>query len=334
LPDLARHTRGALRIEEVTEHPLLDLLQQVNPCHNAFDLWELTTLSQEVHGCAYWLLEFGAFGIPDRIWPLPAHLVTPVRGADSPNLVDHYVYRGGRSERSFSPDEVIAFRYPDLRNPYTAGLSPLQACFDQVRLLSDLTAFKRAKFDNHALPDALVCPDSVIGEEERQRLELLWNQRLRKGGAGRVVVTEAAMRVQLLEHSMGDLAALADAKATREDVCNAFHVPIAYLTTHTNLANLQAAQDQHARHAVLPRLRRRDEKLNEQLVPLYDPTGRLFLASDDPVAANREQTTRDREVHLRFGVQTINEVRAEQGLPPVAWGDAPWLPGNLQQVGR
>jgi hypothetical protein len=32
--------------------------------------------------------------------------------------------------------------------------------------------------------------------------------------------------------------------------------------------------------AVSPRLERRDEKLNAQLVPLFDPTGRLFLADD------------------------------------------------------
>ena len=43
----------ANRLEEVVEHPLLTLLGQVNPIHNAFDLWELTTLYQEVHGSAY-----------------------------------------------------------------------------------------------------------------------------------------------------------------------------------------------------------------------------------------------------------------------------------------
>ena len=81
-----------------------------------------------------------------------------------------------------------------------------------------------------------------------------------------------------------------------------------------------------------PRLRRRDEKLNEQLVPWYDPSGRLFLASDDPVPANRAQAARDREQALRYGVLTINEARSEQGLPPVPWGDAPWLPGGWRQV--
>ena len=103
-------------------------------------------------------------------------------------------------------------------------------------------------------------------------------------------------------------------------------MPLSFLTSETNLANLQAAEHQHMAKAITPRLQRRDEKLNEQLVPLYDPTGRLFLASEDPVPVNRELTAKEQELNLKYGVVTINEVRGEQGLPPVPWGDAPWLP--------
>jgi hypothetical protein len=84
--------------------------------------------------------------------------------------------------------------------------------------------------------------------------------------------------------------------------------------------------------AVTPRLMRRDEKLNEQLVPLYDPTGRLFLASEDPVPVNRELTVKEQDLNLKYGVVTINEVRGAQGLEPVPWGDAPWLPRQWEQT--
>src|SRR5262249_47810752 len=71
--------QGFERVEQVLEHPLLLLLEKVNPTHNAQDLWELTTLYQEVHGSAYWLLETNALGVPVGIWPLPSHRVTPRR---------------------------------------------------------------------------------------------------------------------------------------------------------------------------------------------------------------------------------------------------------------
>ena len=191
-PHLSARTKSADHIEEVADHPLLDLLVQVNPVMNAFDLWELTTLYQEVHGAAYWLLDLGPLGTPQRIWILPSQNVTARREPGSPNLVDSYLYRTGTSEQRFPPERVIHFRYPDPRDPYTGGLSPLRACYEQAALTSEFAAFKRAKFENHAIPDAIVSPDEVIGEEERDRLEAQWNSRFRKGGSGKVVVAESA----------------------------------------------------------------------------------------------------------------------------------------------
>jgi HK97 family phage portal protein len=340
LPHLAPRLAKAACIEEVTEHPLLTLLRQVNPVHNAFDLWELTTMYQEVHGCAYWLLRFDPFGVPREIWVLPSQHMSAVRSSLSlvssplPFATDNgqrttdvaYEYRHGGQMHRYAADEIVHFRYPDPRQPYSAGLSPLKACWEHATLSSDYTAFRQARFANRAIPDAIVSPDETIGDEERDRLEQEWNAKFRRGGNGRVVVAESGLKVQLLNQSLGDLAALAEQGATKEAICNAFHVPIAFLTSQTNLANLQASQTQHMTLGIRPRLVRRDEKLNEQLIPLYDPTGRLFLASDDPVPADADQGRQQMEQDLKYGVITVNEARAAKGLPPVTWGDVPWLP--------
>jgi HK97 family phage portal protein len=325
-PTLPPRLAKAARLEEVLEHPLLTLLRQVNPAHNAFDLWELTTLYQEVHGSAYWYLALGPLGVPEEIWVLPSQNVTPRRRPDSRQLVDYYEYRNGATQQRFRPREVIHFRYPDPRDPYTTGLSPLKAAYENVALTSDYLAFKKATWENCAIPSAIISPAEVLGEEERDRLEAQWNQKYRRGGAGRVLVADSSLKVDILAHSMGDLAALAEYRLTKEDIANAFHIPLSFLTSETNLANLQAAEYQHLAKAIGPRLQRRDEKLNEQLVPLYDPTGRLFFASHAPLPIDPDASRQQQELDLKYGIVTINEVRSERGLPPVPWGDVPWLP--------
>ena len=318
----------AQRIEEVLDHPLLRLFTRVNEEHNAFDLWELTTLYQEVSGSCWWKLDFDALGVPEAIWVLPSHQVHPVRRPGSARLVDWYEYRNGTELRQFTPEELIHFKYPDPRNPYGNGLSPLRACFESVLLTSHYNARRLAVFDNDAAPSAIVSPEESLGEDERDRLERQWNQKFRRGGAGKVIVGETNLKVQLLERSLGDLSQLAEQKATKEDIANAFHVPLSYLTAETNLANLQAAEQQHRALAIAPRLRRRDEKLNERLLPLFDPSGRLFVLSDDPRPNHEEMELRYLELSLRFGLRSINEVRSERGEPPVAWGNVPWLPAG------
>lgn len=332
--DLPASCTKAANIQEILDHPLLTLLGRPNPHMSAFDLWELTQFYLEVHGKAFWKLDFDpVLGIPSACWVLPAQNIRPMRRADSRNLIDYYEYQGGAQKEIFQSDDIIFFRYPDPRNPYLDGISPLRAAFEQVALLSDYHAMKKAIYDNRGTPDALITPAEVIGEEERTRLEAQLNAKFRRGGRGRLMVAESPMKVQIFEQSMGDLKQLAESRATKEDVCNAFAVPIAYFTSNTNMANLAASEQQHTSQAISPRLKRRDEKLNAELVPLYDPSGRLFLASEDPIPLNFENNLKELEIRLKYGLVTIDEVRQADGLPPVPWGGKPWFPSQWEQAG-
>jgi hypothetical protein len=90
-PHLVVRTKGAVKIEQVTDHPLVDLLSAPTPpgiSLNSFDLWELTQIYLEVHGRAYWYLEGGPLGIPQNIWVMPAQNMTAKREPKSKNLVD------------------------------------------------------------------------------------------------------------------------------------------------------------------------------------------------------------------------------------------------------
>jgi hypothetical protein len=58
---------------------------------------------------------------------------------------------------------------------------------------------------------------------------------------------------------------------------------------------------------------------------------RLFLASKDPSPVDPEATWQTMKINMQYGVVTINEARDAQGLPPVPWGDKPWLPDNQVQ---
>jgi hypothetical protein len=104
--------------------------------------------------------------------------------------------------------------------------------------------------------------------------------------------------------------------------------PSSFRDTETNLANLQAAERQHAK-TIHAKIARRDEKLNEQLIPLFDPSGRVFFGSDDPRPVETAAAMSQEKQDLLLGVRTINEVRTDRGLPPVEWGDRPFSPEKV-----
>ena len=310
-------------VREVMEHPLLDLLEEVNAEQDPQELWELTTLHQETVGSAYWSLEFGGDGLPRAIWTLPAHRVRAVRRDDG--ALEGYRVSGPKGETALPAAEVVHFRYPDPRDPYGPGLSPLRACLETVRASGQFRAYRGGLLEGAAAPGVILTPEGPLGEDERERLEGEWERKFRRG-TGRVLVADASLKVSVVQNPLGELATLADMGGTRADIANAFGVPLSYLTNETNLANLQAAERQHLAVAVRPRLRRRDQRLSSALARLYDPAGGLFFASDDPSPLEREEALRRQELDLKQGVLCINEVRAGRGLAPVEWGGVPWLP--------
>lgn len=310
-------------VREVMEHPLLDLLEEVNGEQDPQELWELTTLHQETVGSAYWSLETGGDGLPGAIWTLPAHRVRAVRRDDG--ALEGYRVAGPKGETALPAAEVVHFRYPDPRDPYGPGLSPLRACLETVRASGQLRAYRGGLLEGAAAPGVILTPEGPLGEDERERLEGEWERKFRRG-TGRVLVADASLKVSVVQNPLGELATLADMGGTRADIANAFGVPLSYLTNETNLANLQAAERQHLAVAVRPRLRRRDQRLTSALARLYDPGGGLFFASDDPSPLEREEALKRQELDLKQGVLSINEVRAGRGLGPVEWGGVPWLP--------
>ena len=58
------------------------------------------------------------------------------------------------------------------------------------------------------------------------------------------------------------------------------------------------------------------------------------MASEDPVRESKDEVLKQQEQDLKWGVKSINEVRGERGLEPVAWGNVPWLPLDWKPTDR
>ncbi|MGC8625854.1 MAG: hypothetical protein ACP5VQ_11410 [Phycisphaerae bacterium] len=75
---------NAAAVEEITDHPLLNLLEKDNDGLNGYQLRYMTGVYMEVFGGAYWLLEPGPFEPVRRIKVLPTQRVLPLR--DNPEF--------------------------------------------------------------------------------------------------------------------------------------------------------------------------------------------------------------------------------------------------------
>jgi len=327
----------AEELEEITEHPILDLLKHVNPNDNAFDLKEKTSLFLDMAGNSLWYLKLNTFGQPEEIWPLQPNLITLVR--DPTKGVTGYLYgrQGDRTQQiKLSLDEVIHFKYPSTLDPWW-GMGPVQAGVMAVSRQDGMDVYENSTLKNMGRPDiAVIYKGGQLQEDDRRELEISWNNAYSgPDKAGKVKVMDEQYEVKEFGWSPREMAFLQGRNWTLKEIAAMFPVPIALLDTEQISRAPRSGMDGTAMfmgmYNTLPRARRIEEKLNERLCPLYDE--RLFLAFDNPVPEDVASELQADTALLNTFAITINEVRMRRGLEPVEWGEKPWAPMGLQPIG-
>jgi phage portal protein BeeE len=110
------------QVEEVCEHPLLDLLNQCNSYHNRNELISLTQLFLEMTGNAFWLIKCDGYGIPVGVFLLPSQYMTPIR--DNAGMVTAWRFGQGSHESIYQPEELIHYKFASLDDCYGLGHAP------------------------------------------------------------------------------------------------------------------------------------------------------------------------------------------------------------------
>lgn len=307
--------------EEVVEHPFLTLLRKVNPYMNAFDLWDLSEQFLELTGNCFWYVNReNPLNIPTEIWVLPTQNMKIVPGTD--RFIKGYVYTNGFEKIPFDANEVIHFKFMSVRNVYY-GLSPLQGGIVSVLLYNDMMAFENSLMKNNARPEGVLTTDQALSDREFQRLKDDWKENYSGSTkVGKTILLEKNLKYEKISWNPRELVLNQGRILTREEILAAFGVPISKVTSeNVNLANADVGEIQYQRDTIVPRLKRLEEKLNEQMIESYDPN--LFVAFDNPVPENKLMQIRERESNLKTFFSSVNEERALVGRLPVPWGDEP-----------
>lgn len=315
----------AAKIEEVESHPALDVLESVNEHLDGYGLWELTSLYCDVSGRAYWLVPTGPMGVPSSIWIAPPQYTCP--HVESDGELTHYEFRAGPKSIDFDPEDVIPFRSPSLRDPYFGGHGPAEAMIEESDLVRSDTSMQTAYLKNRGRPELIVTPKDVsygMDEQEAERFTARFRRLLTKSGAGGVLAHGTPLDFHELTMASREMEGLNRRKVNREEIFNAFGIPISFVTTQTNLANLEAGMVQHGRFAVVPRLTRICQVLNQRFITKFDQSGRFFFGFENPIPEDEERKSRTNRNYLDSGVMIINDARAALGLDPVPWGEKPW----------
>lgn len=326
------------QLEEIKDHPLQKLLNTVNPFMNGYDLLEAHHGFMELAGNSYWLKDkITPDGFANELYPLnPSRIAIKT---DDKGVVVTYDYSvtPGKVTKKFTPDEILHFKtWNPLSDHY--GLAPICSARDSADTIMFSDQYNKAFFKNGAEPGGFLTSEKSIDEADRKRLSAIWkklHQGVRK--AHSVAVLDDGLKFTPSTASHKDMAYGELKRMSREDVLTVFQMPPCMVGVFDE-ANYSNAREQRRifwQDCILPRLAKLESVLNERLAKQYGPdiVVKHDISKVEDLAADTDLRARADASNVQAGIMTINEVRKQKNLEPVAWGDTWYVPFGLSPVG-
>lgn len=326
---LDRYLSKAVEVEEVLEHPFLELMKNVNPFMNEFELKEMTDLHEELVGNNYWYIVSNGAGIPAEIWIVPPDKMTVIPSKEE--FIKEYLYKVGDQEIHFERDEIIHFKFPSPTSAYY-GCSPFSAIIHAYNINENMNKYESALFKNMARPDGVLETDQGLTDEQVERMKTGWKQHY--GGVdktGKIAVMDRGLTYKPITFSPRELSFLAGRKLTKEEIFNAFGLPLGLFDKEANRANAEMANYSYMYSTISPRHRRQEQKINEQLLPRYDD--RIFCAYENCVPEDKEFKQKTKVENVNAGIISRNEARKEDGLEDMEGADELYIDSRLVPIG-
>ncbi len=157
-PIILQHQEGT-ELERIIEHPLLTVLNAVNPYYDNLLLQSATVAELMLTGNAYWLKVRSAAGRVVELWWVPSSMLTPKWPSEGSVFISHYDYSPGYQTVRLAIEDVVHFRDGIDPNNIRLGLSPLKSLFREIFSDDEAANMTAALLKNLGVPGMVLSPD-------------------------------------------------------------------------------------------------------------------------------------------------------------------------------
>lgn len=321
---------GEVELVEVSEHPILDLLDRFNETTTQSDALYITEAHLDLTGDSFWYLEGGANGQqPTNIYLLQPDKMSLSLGdvdAGASRLVSGYNYKniidGTVVEVNYEPEEILHIKVPNPKNPYR-GFSVVEGLATSIDIDTKTLEANRSFYENGMMAQFMLSTDNKLTQDQIKQL----NAEMRAAYAGtknfwKVPIFGGGIKPSTMQMNNRDAEMLAQQAWLRDKVMAAFKNTKASLgiTEDVNRANAEATLLSWKQSTIKPKMCRIVDALNEYLVPRYGDN--LVLGFKDPVPEDMTRKITDSKLLYDSGIITLNEAREMVDIDVIEDGDS------------
>lgn len=331
---LVVYQKGSQGREAAITHPLYRLLHsRPNADQTALNFWQFMSGAIELQGNAFAEIDRASDG---RIIALKTPFA-PDQVEVKRNRVGglQYVVREGSSERTIQQDQMLHIRGFG-GNPM-GGLSTLAFGRQTFGMAQALEIAAASTFRNGVRASGVLSTEKTLTPDQRKLVEqVLVEKHQGSVNTGIPFLLDNGVKWESLSINPDDAQMLESRAFSVEEICRFFSVP-PHMIGHTEKSTswgtgLEQQTIGFVQFTLRERLKNIESTLEEQLLSPIDRAAgmRIEFNIEGLLRGDSAARTAFYKEALAGKWMTVNEVRAKENLPPVAWGDRPW--GQMQDV--
>lgn len=295
-------------VKLVNDSSIVELLKKPNPFQSQYEFMELTDMLLSLTGKAFWYVAKDSNGVPAELWLMSSLYVSII--PDKDNYIKGYIYNATGEDIPLDVDEVIYINIPDPFDQYN-GVGPAQAAGFAIETDRYANKWNRNFFFNNATPDMVISTEPM-DDDTFERFKAEWNESF--GGvdnARKAAVLEQVKDIKMLNSTARDMDFVNLKNSTRDEILAIFGVPKVLLgmTENVNRATAETAKLVFSENIVRPRLKRLEDKINNELVPMFNENIEIKLM--DKETLNPEFMINTINQGVQSGYITVDEAKRQ-----------------------
>jgi HK97 family phage portal protein len=320
-------------LEEITDHPLLDLMRKPNHMQSGQEFREALIAYMLLSGNTYAAKVGPAVGPPRELWTLRPDRVEVL--PDARNYVSGFKYSLSRNDyTTYKREQVMHLKNFAALDDYY-GLSPIAVAARGIDADNAANEWNTGLLQNGGRPSGAMVTEQTLSDPQYERLTKVINDKYSGAkNAGRPMLLEGGLKWQEMSLSPKDMDFVQNKKTSLKEIAAAFSTPPELLGDSDNktYSNYKEARFAFYMETILPALDKVADKFNAELVPDFGDTS-LFLAYDKE-AIDALKDSVDALFTRVFGavdrgLLTINESREAMGYEAVSGGDVRYIRAGM-----
>lgn len=330
--------KSAGRREPFDGHPLYSLLHDSpNYDQTSVDFWEFCAAGLELWGNAYARIERNSAGRVAALVPVNPALMQVRRLADG-----RLEYRWTESGRQHVRTEEAVLHIRGFGGEPLGGMSTLQFGRQAFGLARAIDKSAGSTFRNGMRPSGALTfkdyPGQTSAEKAAEAEAQLQAKHQGAINSGTPMILYGGATWQPFTINPEDAQMLESRRFSIEEICRFFGVP-PHMVGHTEKSTswgtgLEQQTLAFQKFTLRRRLKRIEMALEKQLLTPADRANGVRISFNVEGLLRGDSAGRARfyQTMTAMGAMTINEVRAQEGLPPVPGGDVPRIQMQNQPI--